>query len=63
MEQIEQAIRYFQDHELVHIRFGPGYMDCKSSLVLEAWEQIKHIVMMLEAGVIDPKNHRAETRC
>lgn len=47
-------------HELVHIRFGPGYLDCKSSLVLEAWEQVKRTVNLCAMGIEDPKQHRAE---
>lgn len=60
MEEIEQSIQHFQKHDVVHIRFGPGYLDCKSSLVREAWDQIKHTVKVLETGVADPKEHRAE---
>jgi hypothetical protein len=47
-------------HELVHIRFGPGYLDCKSSLLLEAWAQVKKTVDLCAAKIEDPKDHRAE---
>lgn len=70
MEQIERSLlsslqRYTQDgpvgqHELVHIRFGPGYLDCKSQLVLEAWEQVKKTIDHCSWGLEDPREHRAE---
>lgn len=47
-------------HTLVHMRLGPGYLDCDSSLLIEAWEQIKRTVVLLQAGIEDPKDHRAE---
>ena len=45
-------------HKLVHIR--PEFVDCKYSLLVEAWEQIKRAVSLCAAGVCDPKDHRAE---
>lgn len=59
MEEVEQAILAFQQHPLVHIR-GIGYLDCKSSLVKQAWDQIKNTVKLLECGVADPEEHKAE---
>jgi hypothetical protein len=47
-------------HDLLHIRFGPGYLDCKASLVVDAWLQIKKVVDLLSTGIEDPKDHRAE---
>ena len=61
MQEIEDTLMYSADnYELLHIRFGPGYLDVQSKLVVEAWEQIKKVVGLIQMGVEDPKDHRAE---
>jgi len=65
LDEIEQSLKSSttkegKDTELVHIRFGPGYLDCKTSLVKEAIAQIKKNVALIEMRVVDAGGYRAE---
>jgi hypothetical protein len=59
LEEMKQSIdAEIGDHKLVHTRFD--FVDCEASLLVEAFGQIKRAVMLIDAGVSDPKDHKAE---
>ena len=59
LQEIEDSIKaQINGHKLVHTRFE--FLDVNASLLLEAMEQIKRTVMLIEAGIEDAKDHRAE---
>lgn len=59
MGEIEEYIQSFQKHEMVHVRFG--FIEIKSQLVLDAWQQITRTVKLVQTGAEEAKDHRAET--
>ena len=46
-------------HTNIYTRFN--FLDCKATHLLEAWDQIKRVVDLCAAGILDPKEHRAES--
>lgn len=63
LTEIEQSILCAQrsedgNHRLVHIRFGPDYLDCKFDLLTAAWECLKRKISLLEMGIEDPSDHK-----
>lgn len=61
MEELRDHILYWSDtekKEYLHMTFC--FVDCKTSLVKEAWQQIERAVICIESGISDPKDFRAE---
>ena len=59
LNELEESIKTTcEDSPLVHIRLG--FVEVKTSLLLDAVKQIKTTVSMCACGVEDPKMHRAE---
>lgn len=59
LQEMEDSLKAQIDgHKLVHTRFE--FVDCDASLVLAAMDQIKRTVMLIDAGIEDAKDHRAE---
>jgi hypothetical protein len=59
---INELTAYIHAHtdnfERVHIRFEP--LEWTSKQLNEAWEQVLEVLPLLQLGLEDPANHRAE---
>jgi hypothetical protein len=59
LDEMELSIKeQIGRHTRVSTRFE--YINIRSSLLLEAFSQIKKTVMMIQMGIEDAKDHRAE---
>lgn len=59
IEEIDEYLKCESaPHTYTHIR--NDFVDINSKSLLEAWEQVKTAIMLVESGISDAKSHKAE---
>jgi len=63
LEEIEQSLKASamgpdgEFYEYLHTRFGPGYIEFPTLLLIDTWGEVYRTIRLIQMGIEDPKDH------